>query len=63
MKILNAKNQVIGKVEQDGKNPFHFRYYGNNKVTFPIQGNSIQVASANACKFLGEGCFYLLFTI
>lgn len=63
MKIINANNQVIGKVEQDGKNPFHYRYYGKNNITFPVHANGLPSACSQVCKYFGEGHFYLLFTI
>lgn len=61
MKILNGKNQVIGKVDQE--TTFCYRYIGNNNITFPIHANSLAAACADVCKYFGDGCFFLLFTI
>lgn len=63
MKIINENNKVIGEVKQDGKNPFHFRYYGNNSISMPVHAVSLSHACAKVCRFLGDGHFYLMFTI
>lgn len=67
MKILNPFNKVIGRVEQDKNNgkyvPFHYRYIGNNNISFPVHADALNTACYKVCKYFGEGYFYHLFTI
>ena len=66
MKILNPASKIIGKVVKDDNNwksPFHFRYIGNNNITFPVHANGIGNACVKVCKFFGEGYFFEMFTI